>query len=183
MTQAAVRLLTVQDFMNTPEGPPYYQLIEGDLYMMPPPGSFPQDIAGNIFSMIREFLRKKPIGKAAIAPYGVFLNEVNAFQPDVFFVTKERMDQFSKRGFEGSPDLVVEVLSPGTARFDKASKKLIYARSGVVEYWLVDPDAEEIQIFYFNESVQAPQLSFGRRDSFTSPLLPGLKFLGEEIFA
>src|SRR6187455_1526203 len=102
MAQAAVRMLTVQDFMDIPEGPPYYQLIEGDLFMMPPTGAFHQDIAGNTFSIIREFLRKYPIGKVAIAPYGVFLNEVNVFLPDVFFVTKAKLKQFSKRGFEGA---------------------------------------------------------------------------------
>jgi Uma2 family endonuclease len=183
MAQAAVRLLTVQDFMDIPEGPPYYQLIEGDLFMMPPPGAFHQDIAGNIFSLIREYLRKNAVGKVAIAPYGVFLNDVNAFLPDVFFVSKAKLKQFSKRGFEGAPDLVVEVLSPGTARFDKTSKKTVYARSGVLEYWLVDPSAEEVQIFYLAEDSDDPKFVYGRKNQFTSPLVPGLQFRGEEIFA
>jgi Uma2 family endonuclease len=183
MAQVAPQPLTVQDFMDIPEGPPYYQLIEGDLFMMPPPGAFHQDIAGNIFSLMREYLRRNPIGKAAIAPYGVFLNDVNAFLPDVFFVTKARLKQFSKRGFEGAPDLVVEVLSPGTSRFDKTSKKTVYARSGVLEYWLVDPITQEVHIFYLAENIDEPRFIYSRTDSFASPLIPGLEFRGEEIFA
>jgi Uma2 family endonuclease len=183
MAQAAVRLLTVQDFMDIPEGPPYYQLIEGDLFMMPPPGAFHQDIAGNVHFIFRSYLKKRPIGKVSIAPYGVFLDDINVFLPDLFFVTKSRLKLFSKRGFEGAPDLVVEILSPGTSRFDRTSKKIVYARSGVREYWLIDPEAEEVQVFDLASDSEEARAIFGRDGTFTTPLLPGLKISCAEIFA
>ena len=183
MAQVAPRPLSVQDFMDIPEGPPYFQLIEGDLFMMPPPGSFHQDIAGNIHFILRKYLQKKPIGKVGIAPYGVFLDDINVFLPDLFFVATSRLKHFSKRGFEGAPDLVVEILSPGTARFDKASKKWVYARSGVRELWLIDPESEEVTVFNLSESRDEPRGVFGQDEIFTSPLLPGLKIRCEEVFA
>lgn len=151
--------------------------------MMPPPDGFHQDVAGNVFFILRTFLRNQPIGKVCIAPYAVELDNFNAFEPDVFYVSNDRRDGFYKRGFKGAPDLVVEVLSPGTARIDKNAKRRIYTAAGVTELWLIDPDAQEIQVYYLQEDSNHPHATHREKAQFTSPLFPGLTFDCAEIFA
>src|SRR5262245_9987884 len=121
--------------MELPEGPPYYQLIEGDLYMAPSPDLFHQDIAGNIYHLVRFYLAKCRAGSVYIAPCDVQLTELNVYQPDVFFVANSRKHIMTKHGAKGAPNLVVEVLSPKTARLDKGAKRVVYARAGVEEMW------------------------------------------------
>src|SRR5437868_14001280 len=127
MAQIAPLALTVHDFMDLPEGPPYYELVEGEFFMSPPPIYFHQGIAGNIVRIMNLYLNDHPIGEVLFAPCGVFLTEINAYQPDVFFISNERLSIIAERGIEGAPDLVVEVLSPSTAKNDKGTKKKIYA--------------------------------------------------------
>jgi len=183
MVQAVPRPLTVHDFMDLPEGPPFYQLVEGDFFMSSPPSGFHQDIAGNVFFILKNYLREHSIGKVGISPYGVYLTDINAYLPDVFYVSRKRRALFSKRGVEGAPDLVVEILSPSTAHLDKGSKRIIYSRVGVVELWLIDPELKEIHVFHLRKDPDAPVAVYGEEEIFSSPLFPGLKFSGAEIFA
>jgi Uma2 family endonuclease len=182
MAQVAIRPLTISDYFETPEGGPRYQLIDGDLIVMPPPDSFHQDILRNIAFIIGLYLKTHPIGKVYFAPIGVVLTDVNAYEPDLIFISKERKSIIAKRGIEGAPDLVVEVLSPGTARYDKGIKRSIYARTGVVELWLIDPALREIQVFRLREDPQNPVAVHSGKDQFESPIFPGLKFACAEIF-
>jgi Uma2 family endonuclease len=183
MAQLAPHPLTVQDYFDLPEGSARCQLIEGDFHMMPPPNRFHQSVQINIAAIIKFHLNKHPIGKVYCAPIGVILSDLNAFEPDVVFVSRKRAKILSERGIEGAPDLVVEILSPGTARYDKGPKRAIYARSGVKELWLVDPVKREIDVFYLQEDAERPVATYNEREKFSSPLLPGLVFDGREIFA
>lgn len=151
--------------------------------MMPPPNRFHQSVQINIAVLIKSHLKKHPIGKVYCAPIGVILSELNAFEPDVVFVSKKRAQILSDRGIEGAPDLVVEILSPGTARFDKGPKRSIYARNGVIELWLIDPKKRTIDVYYLQEDAENAVASYDDADEFTSPLLPGLTFDCREIFS
>src|SRR6188768_3744173 len=111
MAQVALRPLTISDYLETPEGGPRYQLVDGEIIDMPPPDSFHQTILWNLAGIISPFLKANPIGKAFFAPIGVLLTEVNAYEPDLIFISNQRQSIISKRGIEGAPDLVVEVLS------------------------------------------------------------------------
>ncbi len=85
MRAVATEQFTVADYRAMPEGPPYYQLVEGELIMAPSPSSFHQEIAGNIYFLLRQHVVKHRLGKVCIAPLDVYLSETNVFQPDVFF--------------------------------------------------------------------------------------------------
>jgi Uma2 family endonuclease len=182
MAQVAIRPLTVSDYFDTPEGGPRYQLIDGDLIPMPTPDSFHQMILWNLAGIIYTYLKKNPIGKAFFAPIGVLLTEINAYEPDLIFISRDRESLIAKRGVEGAPDLVVEVLSPGTARYDKGVKKSIYARTGVVELWFIDPALREIHIYNLRQDAQNPSAVHSQNDRFESTLFPGLVFQCSEIF-
>ena len=175
--------LTVEDWFNQPDESPSSELMDGELFMAPPSDIFHQDIAGNIFSPIRSYLRDHPVGKVLVAPVGVVLDEGTALQPDVLFVSNQKRHLVTTRAVEGGPDLVVEILSPSTSRRDRGAKKQKYALHGVVEYWLVDPKKRAVEIFYLQDDPEQAALVRTAGANFTSPLFPGLSFTVEEIFA
>ena len=182
MLQTKAPLITRYDYEGMPQGPPYYQVIEGDLIMSPSPETFHQSIAGRIYSLILRFLEKKPLGEVFIAPLDVFLTDINIYQPDVVFVANRRRSMITEHGIEGAPDLVVEILSPGTARFDKGSKRKSYGRTGVKELWLVDPVARLIHVYDLARDPDSPSITHNEKGVFTTPLLPGLRFRASSIF-
>lgn len=183
MLQAKVPQITRHDYEDMPDGPPYYQVVEGDLIMSPSPTLYHQRVAGRIFFRISSYLEKKPVGEAFIAPLDVFLTEVNVFQPDVVFVSAQRSSIIASEGLEGAPDLVVEILSPGTAKIDKGSKRKIYARTGVQELWLVDPDLKQVQVFELAADPDAPARTIQPEGVLTTKLLPGLRIRAAGVFA
>lgn len=182
MLKTTEELLTADDYRDLPEGPPHFQLVEGKLYMTPSPEFYHQSVAGNIYHQLRCHLRDFPLGKAAIAPSDVQLDFVNVHQPDVYFISNERLNILTKQGPVGAPDLVVEVLSRSTARLDKGPKLRVYARSGVKELWLVDKERKEVAVYRFAESISEPVVTLRGRQKLTTPLLPGLKLALAEVF-
>src|SRR5262245_30397396 len=181
MVKAASRPLTVHDYRELPEGPPYYQLIEGDLYMAPSPDRFHQDILGNLHFILRSHLEKRPSGSVHLAPSDVQLTDLNIYQPDLYYVSNTRRAILTDRGARGAPDLIVEILSPKTAKLDRGVKREIYARSGVEEMWIVDPVVKKISVYRFAEGID-PVGTYGIKQKFESPLFPGLKVDPSRVF-
>ncbi|MEW6302001.1 MAG: Uma2 family endonuclease [Verrucomicrobiota bacterium] len=182
MLKSAPGPITAADLRELPQGPPYYQLIEGDLFMSPTPSYFHQRIVLKIALILSAYLEKNPIGEITIAPSDVELSEHNVFEPDLYYVANERKHIITKQGVSGAPNLVVEVLSPGTAKFDKGVKRQVYARHDVKELWLVDPDAKEIAVYHLQESADKPVGVYGPRQRFSSPLFPRLTVQVAKVF-
>ena len=182
MTVAREIKLTADDYRAMPEGGPRYQLIEGKLYMAPAPNRFHQDISMNLEFILRKHLEKHPIGKLYHAPFDVYLTEHNVFQPDILFVAKNRFDTLVDEGAHGAPTLVVEILSPGTARLDRENKRRVYAAEGVEELWLIDPPARTLELYRLQEQAEAPLSRFHENDSFQSSCFPGLTIKLLEVF-
>lgn len=181
-TPAHAELLTAEDYRATPDGT-RYQLVEGELYLMSPaPNRFHQDIVLNIAEMLRVFLRTHPIGKVYISPIDVYLDDHNVVQPDVLFVSNERLGILADDGLHGAPDLTVEVISPAHAQLDKTAKRRVYARHGVKELWLVDPTLRQIHLYEFARDPAKAVRILDDDESFVSPLLPGLTISASEVF-
>ena len=123
-----------------------YELIDGELYMAPAPGSVHQFILRNLGFLLWGFVRSNQLGQVVFAPLDVILSEEDVVQPDLLFVSRERQHIISDRGCEGPPDLVVEVLSPSTQQRDRVLKRKLYASYGVLELWLVDPESRTIEV-------------------------------------
>jgi Uma2 family endonuclease len=115
--------LTVGNYKLLPETGPRYQLIQGDLYLAPAPNRFHQEISRNLQFELHSYLKRNPIGKLFDAPFDVYLDEVNVFQPEINIVLHERLAILTEQGAEGAPELVEKILSPETLRLDLANKK------------------------------------------------------------
>lgn len=181
MPPTVQRPFKVADFRNLPEGPPYYQLINGELIMSPSPNLYHQIISRNIEFVLLKYLEKNPVGQLYHAPLDVFLTDENAFEPDIIFVANENAHILTDY-VEGAPDLVVEILSPSTGRYDRDTKRKVYAETGVKELWLVFPKAQKIEIFHLPASRELPAATYGNAESFTSPLFPGLVLETHQFF-
>jgi Uma2 family endonuclease len=133
-------------FKNLPEGT-LIQLIENKLIMSPTLLDVHQEVIGEVFLAIAAYVKRHRLGKVRIAPYDVYLDGENAFQPDIVFVSNERLHTIKKNGLHGAPDLVIEILSPVTGKYDEKDKKNVYERCGVKEYWIIDPTDKAVQGF------------------------------------
>lgn len=125
-------------FQNLPEGT-LAQLINNQLTMSPAPSDTHQKILDKIYRRLGDHVEENHLGQTRPAPYDVYLNRRNAYQPDIVFIAKESLHKIKPNGLHGAPDLVIEILSPGSWHYDKGDKKDEYERCGVKEYWMVDP--------------------------------------------
>jgi Uma2 family endonuclease len=182
MAQAQQLAYTARDYMAMPEGPPYYQLIEAELYISPSPHWRHQKISRNIERLIERNLQDHDIGELFHAPMDVIINETNVYQPDVLFFRYKSKAVLGKRCIEGAPDFVVEILSESTAHLDTDRKLKIYAGAGVKELWLVDPETKRIILYEFGKSTEKPIATYSVADTFGSQTFPGSKFSCAEIF-
>ncbi len=140
------KTFTSEDYNKLPEGSPY-QLIGGKLIMTPAPEVYHQQISRNLEFKLHEFVIKNGLGEIFDAPIDVKITENDIYQPDIIFIHKDRMDIIGIKNIKGPPDIVVEILSPSTAYYDLREKYDIYEKSGVKEYWIIDPNSKKIEIF------------------------------------
>jgi Uma2 family endonuclease len=131
------------------------------------------------YLLLKGLLENIPSGNYE-APFDVYLIN-QRHQPDVF-VSKANYSILTDAGAAGAPDFVVEILSPKTAFLDKKSKRQVFARSGVKELWLVDPDTKMIHVYFLQDDPDRPAAAYSEKDTFTSPHFPGLRIRAAKIF-
>lgn len=175
--------ITRHDYALIPVGAPNYQLIDGDLVMAPSPSSFHQTILSKLDRVIGNFLDVHPIGRHFIAPLDVHLSDLNVFQPDLLFVRKANGSIIEEHGIEGAPDLVVEILSKTSEKYDLGPKRSVYARTGVEELWIIDPEKRTLSLYRLVEDAATPAATYRAGQKFTSTLLPGLTIDLAAVFA
>ncbi|QEC52093.1 putative restriction endonuclease [Anseongella ginsenosidimutans] len=143
-------------FKQLPESTRRFHALKNILVVEPAPVYAHQDILGSINYELYSYVRRHKLGKVLVSPVDVYLNEEHVFQPDILFISNRRLPVINKKGIFGAPDLIVEILSPSTAKYDRGQKKDIYERCGVSEYWLVDPETCVSEGFHLkNGSFQA----------------------------
>jgi Uma2 family endonuclease len=122
-----------------------YQVVDGELFVTPPPSWCHGDIVLELSLVLSHYLKKNPVGHLKIAPQGVELDYRTLVEPDLFVVPM--VDGKKPRKWEDVRELLlaIEVLSPSTARLDRRVKRVRYQREGVPEYWIVDVDARLIE--------------------------------------
>src|SRR2546430_2565320 len=139
--------LTYADYCALPDDGLRHENKIGLLFAEPSPRRAHQKAVGNLHAILHAWVRAHGLGEVYVAPFDVILDPRTTVEPDLVFVAGERLDIIAERGVEGAPDLLVEVLSPGTARRDRVRKLNAYARYGVRHYWLLDPEAKTVEAF------------------------------------
>ena len=134
--------LTADDIWATPDDGTRYEIIDGELYGSPPPVTEHQDASGALFAPIYTFVQQHHLGKVWTAPIGVKLDSAPVAEPDLVYVSQDRLRKVSTRGIEGAPDLVVETLSPSTRRVDLDVKRRRYQAPGIRTTGWSTPDGE-----------------------------------------
>ncbi len=160
-----------------------YEVIKGRLYEMPAPVPLHQKVSRNLGFTLWGFIKKFEMGEIYYSPIDVVLSEDVVLQPDIVFVSKGRMNIIGEKAIMGSPDLVVEIVSPTTIRRDTVVKKEIYETFGVKEYWLVYPDERAIEVWALGEGGRYELYSFAEKDGkVKSEVLKGLEVDLKEVF-
>lgn len=133
-------------WQSLPEGT-LCQLVNNSLVMSPAPVNIHQVILNKINFQLLRLLEKKATGEVRIAPFDVYLSKKNIFQPDIIYIANENLDKIEDKGLVGVPDIVIEILSPGTAHVDMGAKRDVYEQYGVKEYFIVEPTTKVVTSF------------------------------------
>lgn len=163
-------------------GDKQYQLLEGEMILAPSPSERHQTIAAQFYLALHRHVIRQGAGRLWFAPLDVVLSDHDVVQPDILFVSNDRSGIVTEANIQGAPDLVVEILSPGTAEHDRGYKQALYSRHGVREYWIVDPDAETIEVLSESREGLILLATYRSGQSMTSSLLEGLIIDLQEIF-
>lgn len=169
-----------QDYLQLPEDR-RYEIIDGDLFMVPSPNANHQRTLANIFYIFSRHVRENDTGTVYCAPFDVLFSEEDIVQPDIIFVSNENKKIITKDNIEGAPDLLVEILSPSTSKRDIGIKKKLYARHGVREYWIVDPENETVEILRLSGK-EYESKRYHKKDRLNSVIMKDLEFEAKEIF-
>lgn len=176
-----LRRSSPEAYRASPESIVKRSLIDGILIEEPGVSDFHQAISWNLSTALAAVVRRR-LGTIRYAPFDVWLDGQTAVQPDLLFVAKRREGIIEPQGVRGPPDLVVEILSPSTSRFDRIRKRALYAQHGVRELWLIDPALCRVEVFRFRHDPKHPVAELGEGDSLRSPLLPGWKMRISDLF-
>jgi Uma2 family endonuclease len=173
---------TEDDYFSLPETNTIVELSEGRLIISPSPTSQHQRVLGNLFVIIKVYAQSKKLGEAVMSPMDVRLYDGVVRQPDIAFMGNKHLDRIIEKMW-GVPDLVMEILSKGTAKEDKEEKFKEYQRAGVPEYWIVDPFKQNIIIYTLKNGIYELFGKWETGESAKSKLLKGFEVSIDEIMA
>lgn len=171
---------TYEDLSTLPDDGRRYEIIEGALHEMPSPD------AAHARTIIRLIATLLPLlarlgGELITAPFDVFFKGANPVQPDILAILPGGA-RVEKRGVEGPPDLLIEVLSPSNRTHDVLTKRALYGRGGVREYWIVDPEARTVEVLALDrDALDLAQAASGS-DVLVSPLLGVIPGIVDDLF-
>ncbi len=178
--------LTYDDFVQFPDDGKRHELIDGEHHVTAAPNTRHQRVVTRLTGLLWSFVQGRRLGEVFVAPFDVVLSDTDVVEPDLLFVSPARAaDTLTDANMRGAPDLVVEVGSPSTRKVDETTKRRLYERSGVGEYWVVDPELDEVKVYRRagDRFERVALLSAEQGDVLTSPLFPGLELPLTDVFA
>ncbi len=188
MSQIIGKKISVKEFreMEFPDNDFFiYELINGVLMRRTAPKPLHQDISWNLSLIIGTFLKENPdTGKGYTAPIDVFFDNYNQTQPDLAFISNDRLFIIDKEnGIMGAPDLIVEIMSPSSIKVDRFDKKEMYKKFAVKEYWIIDPKNETLEIYIFDNNDYRLLQFLESEGKVESSILKGLEMDVKSIFS
>ena len=174
--------LTYEDYAKTPEWE-RWELIDGVLIMAAAPNTTHQDTQTSLGIPVGAFIIQHQLGKFYFSPIDVVFSDTTTVQPDLVFVSNDRLHVVTHANIQGAPTLVVEILSPSTTSRDWRDKMDLYAMHSVPEYWIVDPVGHMLWQFRLSDGKYALRATFEEADTLTTPTLEGFSLSMSEVFA
>lgn len=171
-----------EDLLEFPDDGRRFEIIDGELFEMTAPGPLHQIALVNLILLLAPTVLARG-GRLIPSPIDMFFSGANPVQSDIVVLLAERLNLISKRGIEGVPNLLIEILSPSNPGRDRVHKFALYARNGVLEYWLVNPDAATVEVLVLADGTYRPHVLATGEESVTSPLLSDLSFPASAVFA
>ncbi len=176
------RPYTYQEYLKLPDDGKRHEILNGELIMTPAPNPLHQMVLAKLFTILNNYVLKTKLGILLPSPCDVVLDETHVLQPDILFISEKNRHLITEQNINGTPDLVIEIISPTTAYYDLVQKKDIYQRFGVQEYWLVDPKRHSVQVFSLKKGKLVPEQEVLQKGEVTSRVLNEFTFQIEEIF-
>lgn len=185
MAPAAATKLTYEDYILLPDDGRRHEIIDGEYYVNAAPASRHQVISLNLTLALGVHIRANGLGQFFYAPFDVVLSPVDVVQPDLVFITNERLHLLNDANLAGAPDLAIEILSPSSRRIDEGLKRKRYDLFGVTEYWIVDGELEVVKIYRRTADglERVVEISTEIGGVITTPLLPGFTLDIATVFA
>ena len=179
--------LTYADFVLFPDDGKRHELIDGVHYVTPCPNFSHQELLGRLHLAIGNFLvGRRSLGRVVLSPFDVVMSNHDIVEPDLLFIAGDQQSIITEANVQGSPALVVEILSPSTRRRDQGIKRQLFDQKGVREYWLVDPKNCRVSVCRRSGDGSFPivsTLSAAADEQIETPLLPGFALSVSELFA
>ncbi|MBI3763648.1 MAG: Uma2 family endonuclease [Chloroflexi bacterium] len=174
---------TYEDWLRLPDDGYRYEVLDGVLYMAPPPHPEHQRSLSPLGGQMIVHVTARKLGEVIFAPCAVRLpGQPVPVQPDIFFIAADRLKFFEKQAFNGAPDLVVEMLSPSNWVYDRKEKFQAYERAGVREYWIADYRAKTIEVFSLKGDAFVLLDKWGPGETAQSEVLEGFEIAVDEVF-
>jgi Uma2 family endonuclease len=181
------RKLTYDDFVLFPDFEDdglRHELVDGEHYVTPSPPTVHQRLVGDLCLALAGYLKPRGTAEVFLGPLDVVLSDHDIVEPDLLVVLADQADIVTDKHVRGAPAIVIEMLSPGTRRRDETLKRELYARTGVREYWMVDPDQRAIRVCRWHAGAATVEdVTAVAGEVFTTDLLPGLEVNVSDLFA
>jgi Uma2 family endonuclease len=167
----------------TPPNSGNYELQNGRIIFVPTPFVLQQRLSGKLHYWLMDYLMKTKLGTALAAPMDVYFDEYNVVQPDLLYISKERLRKIEDNGkIKGAPDLVAEILSEGHKPKEVSYKKHLFEYFGVREYWLINLDKQTLIQYENTENGLIPLSILGIEDTLHALVLPKFSLALKNIF-
>jgi len=175
--------LTYPELRLMPDDGKRYELIDGEVILSPSPSEKHQRASARLFLSMGGHVERHDLGRVYYAPFDVVFSEKTALQPDLLFVSKARLGIIGPEYIVGAPDLVVEILSPSRSAYDRVTKLEQYALYGVAEYWIIDPMAENVEIYRLAGREYELMGTLTGSQMLHTPFLPGWELAVSSLFS
>jgi Uma2 family endonuclease len=174
--------LGYEDFWSLPDDGNRYEIIDGKLYVTPAPAMRHQLVSTRLMRVLDQHVLSAHAGHVFHAPTAVILGPHRQVQPDLLFISRERVKLITSKEVVGAPDLAVEIVSPSSNKTDRVVKSSAYADSGISWYWIVDPDERTIEEYRIENGQYRLMRKWEEPDVFEPALFPGLTAPLEGLF-
>ena len=173
------RGFTYADLQTFPEDNLRREIIDGELVVTAAPRIRHQRVVATLTLHLGLYAREHG-GEVFPAPTDVFFSDTNVVEPDVLFVTASNLAKLEERFVRSAPDLVIEISSPSTRKLELVRKRELYERFGVPEYWYVDIELDQVQVYRLAEGYGIARI-LGRGETLVSIALDGFEIGVDEL--